>query len=81
MMYIYVIIINIFAFIIYGCDKLLAIKRLWRISEYNLLIMSLFGGAFGALMAMFIFHHKTHKAKFLIVNFMAIIMWVIVLNF
>ena len=65
---IYLIIINIISFIIYGIDKLLAIKHLYRISEAKLITASLIGGSLGALLGMLAFRHKTQKTKFLILN-------------
>lgn len=66
---IYIISLSIITFFIYGCDKLLAIKRKRRISEHTLLLLSVIGGALGALIAMYLFHHKTRKRKFLVVNY------------
>jgi len=61
---IYIAISNLTAFIMYGIDKRRAIKDKWRIPEKRLLLAALFGGGFGALWAMILFHHKTKKAKF-----------------
>ena len=66
---IYIISLSIITFFIYGCDKLLAIKRKRRISEHTLLLLSVIGGSLGALIAMYLFHHKTRKRKFLVVNY------------
>lgn len=65
---IYLVIINIVSFITYGLDKLLAIKQQARISETSLLTLSLIGGSIGSLLGMIIFHHKTRKIKFLLLN-------------
>lgn len=65
---IYLIIINIVAFIIYGIDKRLAIKHLNRISETTLLTLSILGGSIGSILGMIIFHHKTKKIKFRLLN-------------
>ena len=65
---IYLKIVNIASFIIYGTDKLLAIKQQSRISETALLTLSLIGGSIGALLGMIIFHHKTKKIKFILLN-------------
>ena len=65
----YYLIINISTFIIYGIDKYLAIKNLYRISEKILLLLSILGGSIGALISMYLFHHKTKKAKFIICSF------------
>ena len=55
---------NIFTFLTYGIDKHCAKKTLWRIPEKILLAEALFLGAFGALLGMQIFRHKTQKPKF-----------------
>ena len=54
----YLLGINIFSFIIYGVDKLLAVKKLFRVSEYSLFILTIFGGGIGSLLGMKVFHHK-----------------------
>lgn len=77
----YFIIVNIFSFIIFGIDKKRSIKKKFRISENSLIFMSLIGGWLGSLLAMFYFHHKTRKLKFLIaIPFIAIIWLIVLLN-
>ena len=61
---IYIIGINLLAFILMGWDKHCSIKNYWRISENNLLGLALLGGAPGIFIGMIIFHHKTKKDKF-----------------
>ena len=73
----YLIIINIFLFILYGIDKLLAIKHKERISEFALLLISLCGGSIGGILGMITFHHKTKKMKFWILNILFTILWII----
>lgn len=60
----YLIIINIFEFIMMGLDKLLAIKHKNRIPEITLITLSMIGGSIGAILGMLIFRHKTKKWKF-----------------
>ena len=60
----YLIIINIYQFIIMGLDKILAIKNKNRISEKSLLISAFIGGSIGAILGMYTFRHKTKKLKF-----------------
>ncbi len=62
----YIIIVNILAFSLYGIDKALAKARKFRISEAFLLWAAAIGGSIGAALAMAAFHHKTQKKKFLI---------------
>lgn len=65
-MLIYLLIINIIAFIMYGIDKWKAHRKQWRISEKMLLFLAVIGGSAGALAGMYIFHHKTLHKKFTI---------------
>ena len=73
----YLIIINIFLFILYGIDKLLAIKHKERISEFALLLISLCGGSIGGILGMIIWNHKTKKIKFWILNILFTLLWII----
>ncbi len=61
---VYLIVINIIAFILYGVDKRKAKKGKWRISENTLLLIAILGGSIGAIFGMKIFHHKTKKSSF-----------------
>lgn len=63
---IYFIIINLFTFFIMWLDKRKAKKGKWRIPENTLLLLVLLGGGIGGIAGMYIFHHKTQKAKFVI---------------
>lgn len=60
----YLLCINLAAFIVYGMDKQKAVKGKWRISEDALIGLAVIGGSVGALLGMRIFHHKTRKKKF-----------------
>jgi uncharacterized membrane protein YsdA (DUF1294 family) len=73
----YLIIINIFLFILYGIDKLLAIKHKERISGFALSLISLCGGSIGGILGMITFHHKTKKIKFWILNILFTTLWII----
>lgn len=63
---IYLIIINLIAFLAMSIDKKKAQKGKWRIKESTLLILALIGGSIGAISGMYIFHHKTQKPRFYI---------------
>ena len=65
-MKVYLIIINILSFILYGIDKLKAIKKKERISEKTLILIGILGGSIGSIIGMNIFRHKTKKLKFII---------------
>ena len=60
------IIWNIITFAMMGIDKLKAIRGKKRISEATLIGTAFLLGGIGSLLGMVIFHHKTRKAKFLI---------------
>ncbi|PGU32459.1 hypothetical protein COD66_20335 [Bacillus cereus] len=64
MKWIYFIIINVIAFSMMGLDKRKAKKKQWRTPENTLFLSAAVGGAVGAWIGMYTFHHKTHKGKF-----------------
>lgn len=63
---IYIITINVVTFLVMWLDKRKAKKGRWRIPENTLLLFVLLGGGIGGIAGMYIFHHKTQKAKFVI---------------
>lgn len=74
----YLIIINIIAFYLYGVDKRKARKGKWRIPENTLLGVALIGGSLGALLGMYLFHHKTKHWKFKILVPLFLVLHVII---
>lgn len=56
---IYLAVINLLTFIVYGADKRRARKGKWRVPEKTLFLLPLLGGSIGALLGMRVFHHKT----------------------
>ena len=56
--------VNLFAFVLYGIDKLKARRGAWRIPEATLLLVAFLGGSLGAFLGMELFRHKTKHAKF-----------------
>ena len=54
---------SIFAFLIFVIDKIFAKFSFRRIPERVLLLSSFFGGAAGALAAMYLVRHKTRKKE------------------
>ncbi|QSX05534.1 DUF1294 domain-containing protein [Sedimentibacter sp. zth1] len=69
----YLLIINLVAFIMFYVDKRKAIKDKWRIRESSLYLVSFTGGVYGSILAMYLFHHKTRKVKFCIITALALI--------
>ena len=55
----YLLIINLVAFAVYGIDKRRAIKDRWRVPEKTLFLLAILGGSIGAWAGMRVFHHKT----------------------
>jgi uncharacterized membrane protein YsdA (DUF1294 family) len=84
MLYWYLLIINLVAFVCYGVDKLMAKRNARRISELALLLLALLGGSVGAWIGMQVWRHKTKHAKFrfgvpiLLLLQVALYWWIIV---
>ncbi|OQX57848.1 MAG: hypothetical protein B5M52_06630 [Helicobacteraceae bacterium 4484_230] len=60
----YLFAINISSFLLYGIDKLTALYGLKRVPERLLHLTALLGGSPLAILAQYLFHHKTSKANF-----------------
>lgn len=63
-LYIYLALINLVAFVLMGIDKYKATRHRWRIPERTLFLTAVLGGSLGALLGMWIFWHKTRKKVF-----------------
>lgn len=61
---IYLLVINVVTFAVYGIDKYKAKKAKWRIPETTLLWLAAIGGSIGAYIGMKVWHHKTLHKKF-----------------
>ena len=61
---IYLALINVVTFFLYGIDKWKAKRAKWRVSEATLIWLAVLGGSIGALLGMKTWHHKTQHAKF-----------------
>ena len=61
---IYLVIINVGTFFMFGIDKWKAKKSKWRIRETALLGLAVLGGSIGAWLGMKVWHHKTLHKKF-----------------
>lgn len=60
----YLVVVNVVTFIVYGYDKLQARRKQWRVPEGELLLLAAIGGSVGAMAGMKLWHHKTHHKKF-----------------
>ena len=61
---IYLVVINVITFFMYGIDKWKAKRSKWRIREAVLLLLAILGGSIGAWLGMQVWHHKTNHRKF-----------------
>ena len=62
----YLLAINLIAFLAMGIDKWKAKRGAWRIPEQTLLSLVLLGGGIGGIAGMYTFRHKTKKPRFFI---------------
>ncbi len=76
---IYLIIINLIAFLAMYIDKRRAKYGKWRIKEHTLFILALLGGSIGAIAGMYTFRHKTKKMRF-VIGFPAILVCEVILG-
>ncbi|MEA4933664.1 MAG: DUF1294 domain-containing protein [Lawsonibacter sp.] len=60
----YLLAVNLCAFVLMGVDKRRARRGAWRVSEKSLFLPALLGGAFGGVLGMGMFHHKTRHWYF-----------------
>lgn len=63
---IYLVLINVGGFLVFGIDKSRSVHSKWRIPEATLFSYAIFGGSVGCLLGMRIFRHKTLKPYFVI---------------
>ncbi len=75
---IYLLLMGLVTLSLYGIDKRRARRGAWRISEKLLLGCSLAGGAWGGLLSMHLFRHKTKKGYFFATNLFGIALHVAV---
>lgn len=61
---VYLIFMNLLAFLLMGLDKAKARRNRWRIPEKTLFLSSILGGSIGAILGMQVFRHKTKHASF-----------------
>ncbi len=77
---IYLIVINLIAFLAMYIDKRRARYGKWRIPEQTLFVLALMGGSIGSIAGMYTFRHKTKKLRF-VVGFPVILIMQIILIF
>lgn len=62
----YLLLINLAGFCLFGVDKWKAVHQKWRIPEKTLFAVAILGGSFGARLGMTVFRHKTKHRSFTI---------------
>ncbi len=63
---IYVAVMSLITFAVFGLDKYKAKADKWRTPEKTLFILAILGGGIGAFLGMQIFRHKTQHKQFVI---------------
>lgn len=84
-LWLYLLLVNLLAFLIYGADKLLAkIKTRFsgtrRVPEKTLLLLAALGGGIGAWLGMELFRHKTQHRSFRILVPLLTLAWVVIVG-
>ncbi|MBO4589203.1 MAG: DUF1294 domain-containing protein [Bacteroidales bacterium] len=80
----YLVAINVVTFFVYGIDKWKAKRSRWRIPEAALLMLAAIGGSVGALLGMYVWHHKTLHKKFkygvplILIAQVAVVVWIMI---
>lgn len=77
----YLVIINVVTAFVYFLDKHNAQKKLYRVSEKALITLALVGGSLGALLAMYIFRHKTKHLFFTLSVPLILFLHVVIIKF
>ena len=84
-LWLWLLIINVAAFLAYGLDKLLAKlkarhEKVPRLPERNLLLLAIVGGGIGAWLGMEVFRHKTQHRSFRICVPLFTLIWIVVIG-
>lgn len=69
-----IFLLNLITFVFYGIDKSRAKRNKRRVKEALLLLMGILCGGLGGILGMKVFHHKTKKFYFYLVNVLGIIL-------
>lgn len=72
----YLFAVNLFAFIVYGFDKIQSKRKGWRVPERTLLWLARLGGGVGCWFGMLLFRHKTKHVRFNILVPLWTVVWV-----
>jgi uncharacterized membrane protein YsdA (DUF1294 family) len=78
LVFIIYICLNLCVFCVFAYDKIQARKNAWRVSEILLLMLAAIA-PFGALVAMYLFRHKTRKVRFWVVPVFALLHFTLII--
>lgn len=73
----YLILINLLGFVLYGVDKAKSKGKSRRVPERTLLWVARLGGGLGCWLGMMLFRHKTKHTRFMILVPLWTVLWVI----
>lgn len=62
--FLYLGLVNLIAFSVFGWDKYRSIKNAWRVPENTLLLLAFIGGSPAMLLGQKLLRHKTRKQPF-----------------
>ena len=79
MIFEYLVVINVFAGLCFLIDKIKAVNKDVRISEFFLHILEFLGGVFSIVVLMLLIRHKNRKGSFYIISYLIFIIWVFLL--
>ncbi len=65
---------SFFTFGLFGLDKKRSVSKAPRVKEKTLLLHTALFGAFGSMLGMLVFHHKTNKIYFSIVIWVSFVL-------
>lgn len=79
--FIYLGLINLFTYAIFGWDKYSSIKNAWRVSENSLLLLAFMGGSPAMLLGQNFLRHKTYKQPFKMYLLIIVMVQIIAIGF
>jgi len=79
--FLWLFLISVFTFFVYGYDKFQAKRGGWRVRENVLHGLAFAGGFMGGWIGRVVFHHKTRKPIFTVVLAISTVMYIGIIYF
>jgi uncharacterized membrane protein YsdA (DUF1294 family) len=76
-----ILFMSLITYLSYAIDKKKSIQGKWRTKEKTLLMMSIFFGAIGGLLAMYSKRHKTKHWYFVVINWTSLLLHFVIAYF